>query len=659
MSGQTTKDGHEAIFGKIFTVSGPVVVAEQMFGTAMHELVYCGPDKLVGEIIKLEQDRATIQVYEETAGLGTGDVVESTGKPLSVELGPGIMGTIYDGIQRPLEAIAQQCGSIWIHRGVSVNALSREKLWPWVPTPGLEVGQLVGPGDVIGTVQENTLITHRVMVPLDVPGGHLTALTPAGDFTVDTEMYRVEYRGEETGHMMYHTWPVYKPRPVAEKMAGANPLFTGQRVLDALFPVVQGGTCAIPGAFGCFAEGTPVLTADGRAVPAEAVKTGDNLLGPDGKPRRVTETMTVSGGAFKVAVTVGDATISETVVDANHVLCLSAAPGVALPDTLLRTPAGHALIPVSDYLALPAALKAALSPVFTSTPAETSIAGVDPGYFHLAGMHLADSNVGGEDPTDARAAAVVASHGLDDTRVGAFIMSEFMIDGTPALPDSVFGAALPARRALLAGMLDTSELQAGPDRTIHTPAASAARTVARLAVMCGVTPVVKATSVELLPGPGLAPIIALTARPTRALPARPPAAVTVTPAGDVPCYGFQLDGDHLHVLPDATVGHNCGKTVISQALSKYSNSDAVVYIGCGTYPTLPYLTQESAETRWPRSSPSSPSLRSKCAGPCTTSWSGPASSPTRPTCPSPPGRPRSTRASRSPSTSATWASTSS
>lgn len=232
-------------------VSGPVVVADRMQGSAMYELVRVGPDSLIGEIIRLEGDSATIQVYEETAGLTVGDLVQRTKKPLCVELGPGILGNIFDGIQRPLKDIAHQSGDVFIPRGVAVPALDPSKTWDFVPTKGgLVVGSRAAAGDIYATVQENSMMEHRVMLP---PGarGVVTYLAPEGGYTIDEEVIELEFQGVKKRYTMKQLWPVRSPRPVAQKMLANTPLLTGQRVLDALFPAVLGGTCSIPGAFGC------------------------------------------------------------------------------------------------------------------------------------------------------------------------------------------------------------------------------------------------------------------------------------------------------------------------------------------------------------------------------------------------------------------------
>eukprot|EP01095_Lingulamoeba_sp_RSL-Kostka_P016613 TRINITY_DN818_c0_g1_i1.p1 TRINITY_DN818_c0_g1~~TRINITY_DN818_c0_g1_i1.p1 ORF type:complete len:631 (+),score=276.47 TRINITY_DN818_c0_g1_i1:107-1999(+) len=238
--------------GIIYSVSGPVVIAEQMTGAFMYELVRVGVNQLVGEIIRLnEGGTATIQVYEETSGCQVGDPVHRTGQLLSVELGPGVMGTIFDGIQRPLKDIADQAGSIFIPRGVSTNALDRNKEWFFTPSADINIDDVVGPGDIIGTVTENTLIKTHIMVPPG-KGGILKSREQQGNYTLEDVVFEIENEDMETETFtMLQYWPVRNPRPVKEKLAGDHPLLTGQRVLDALFPCVQGGTTAIPGAFGC------------------------------------------------------------------------------------------------------------------------------------------------------------------------------------------------------------------------------------------------------------------------------------------------------------------------------------------------------------------------------------------------------------------------
>ncbi|KAL1959934.1 hypothetical protein VTO42DRAFT_602 [Malbranchea cinnamomea] len=246
----TPGSDEEKQHGSVFSVSGPVVVAENMIGCAMYELCRVGHDKIVGEVIRIEGDKATIQVYEETAGVTVGDPVERTGKPLSVELGPGLMETIYDGIQRPLKAISEESDSIYIPRGISLPALDRTKKWDFKPA-GFKVGDHITGGDIWGTVFENSLLhDHKIMLPPRARGT-ITRIAPAGQYTVDEKLLEIEFEGKRTEHSMMQVWPVRVPRPVNEKLSADSPFIVGQRVLDALFPSVQGGTVCIPGAFGC------------------------------------------------------------------------------------------------------------------------------------------------------------------------------------------------------------------------------------------------------------------------------------------------------------------------------------------------------------------------------------------------------------------------
>ncbi|KAF2203789.1 V-type ATPase [Delitschia confertaspora ATCC 74209] len=228
----------------------PVIIAENMIGCAMYELVRVGHDNLVGEVIRIEADKATIQVYEETAGVTVGDPVIRSGKPLSVELGPGLMETIYDGIQRPLRGIADESKSIYIPRGIDLPALDRTKKWDF--TPGnFKVGDHITGGDVFGSVFENSLLNdHKILLPPRARGT-ITRIAEKGSYTVDEKILELEFNGVKTEYSMMHHWPVRVPRPSNEKHSSDSPLVVGQRVLDALFPSVQGGTVCIPGAFGC------------------------------------------------------------------------------------------------------------------------------------------------------------------------------------------------------------------------------------------------------------------------------------------------------------------------------------------------------------------------------------------------------------------------
>ncbi|XP_040583642.1 V-type proton ATPase catalytic subunit A [Lepeophtheirus salmonis] len=240
---------NEGKFGLVHAVSGPVVTADKMSGAAMYELVRVGYDELVGEIIRLEGDLATIQVYEETSGVTVGDPVLRTGKPLSVQLGPGIMGSIFDGIQRPLKDINEMTQSIYIPKGINTNALSVVNEWDFNPS-NVKIGSHITGGDVYGLVQENTLIKHKILLPPKARGT-VTYIAPPGNYTVKDKILETEFDGQKTEYTLMQVWPVRQPRPVTEKLPANHPLLTGQRILDGLFPAVQGGTTAIPGAFGC------------------------------------------------------------------------------------------------------------------------------------------------------------------------------------------------------------------------------------------------------------------------------------------------------------------------------------------------------------------------------------------------------------------------
>lgn len=245
-SGQPTNNGP----GYVYSISGPVVVAADLLGCAMYELVRVGHQELVGEVIRIEKDKATIQVYEETAGVTVGDPIIRSGRPLSVELGPGLMENIYDGIQRPLRAIKDISQSIYIPRGIATPALDREKKWDFQPG-SVKVGDHVSGGDILGDVFENSLVhNHRILCP-PRQRGTITHIAEKGSYNIEDEIVEIEFEGKKTKLTMLQQWPVRVPRPVTEKLAANNPLLTGQRVLDAIVPCVQGGTTAIPGAFGC------------------------------------------------------------------------------------------------------------------------------------------------------------------------------------------------------------------------------------------------------------------------------------------------------------------------------------------------------------------------------------------------------------------------
>lgn len=231
-------------------VSGPLVVADNMSGTKMYEVVRVGRDRLVGEIIRLEGDTASIQVYEDTSGLTVGDPLVKTGLPLSLELGPGILDGIYDGIQRPLERIQKLSKSVFVPRGVDVPNLDREVTWEFTPK-NKKVGDLVTGGDIVGTVRENGLFKcHEIMVHPNTKG-RVKKILPAGKYTIDTNVMEVEEGGKVEGVQLFQRWPVRQGRPMGEKLQGSSALLTCERVIDALFPVTLGGTAAVPGAFGC------------------------------------------------------------------------------------------------------------------------------------------------------------------------------------------------------------------------------------------------------------------------------------------------------------------------------------------------------------------------------------------------------------------------
>ncbi len=235
------------VVGKIIKIAGPVVVAEGMKRAQMYEVVKVGEEKLTGEIIQLHDDRAVIQVYEETSGIKPGEPVVGTGAPLSVELGPGMLRAMYDGIQRPLTAIEEKTGSIFIPRGVDVPALPRDIKWEFKPT--VNEGDYVEEGDIIGTVDETPSIVHKILVPVGVKGKIVEI--KEGKFTVEETVAVVEMEnGERKELTMMQKWPVRKPRPYKEKLPPKIPLITGQRVEDTFFTLAKGGTAAIPGPFG-------------------------------------------------------------------------------------------------------------------------------------------------------------------------------------------------------------------------------------------------------------------------------------------------------------------------------------------------------------------------------------------------------------------------
>jgi V/A-type H+-transporting ATPase subunit A len=233
--------------GKIVWVSGPAVRADGMSSAKMYETVEVGESKLIGEVIRLTGDVAFIQVYESTSGLKPGEPVVGTGQPLSVLLGPGIIGKIYDGIQRPLEDIAKKSGA-FISKGIATTPIDLKKKYHFKPT--LKTGDNVNAGTIIGTVEETPLLTHSILVPPDSRGGKVIDISSEGDYDLEQVVSTIENNGIKSQMKMYHKWPVRKPRPYTERFDPTVPLITGQRVIDTYFPIAKGGTGAIPGGFG-------------------------------------------------------------------------------------------------------------------------------------------------------------------------------------------------------------------------------------------------------------------------------------------------------------------------------------------------------------------------------------------------------------------------
>ena len=232
--------------GRIIKVSGPLVLAENMEQAAIQDICYVGDLGVIGEIIEMRGDVASIQVYEETAGIGPGEPVKTTGEALSVELGPGIVSQMFDGIQRPLDTFKEQTDSNFLSRGVQIPALDHTKKWWFDAT--VEEGITVSAGDIVGTVNETKIITHKIMVPNGVKGT-LKKIT-SGEFTIDETVYVVETQNGLEEFSMLQKWPVRRGRPVSEKLNPEAPMITGQRVIDTFFPVVKGGAAAEPGPFG-------------------------------------------------------------------------------------------------------------------------------------------------------------------------------------------------------------------------------------------------------------------------------------------------------------------------------------------------------------------------------------------------------------------------
>jgi V/A-type H+-transporting ATPase subunit A len=232
--------------GTIIQVAGPVIEADGMLKAKMHEMVEVGKERLIGEIIRLEGDVATIQVYENTSGIKPEEEVFGTGMPLSAELGPGLIGTIYDGIQRPLEVIREKTGS-FIKRGTKTAPLQKDKMWQF--NPNVNTGKKVFGGDILGIVQESELIEHRILVPPNIQG-KIVEIVKKGEYTIEDTIAVLDFRGDQIELQMYHKWPVRKPRPYKQRLLPKIPLITGQRIIDTFFPIAKGGTATIPGGFG-------------------------------------------------------------------------------------------------------------------------------------------------------------------------------------------------------------------------------------------------------------------------------------------------------------------------------------------------------------------------------------------------------------------------
>jgi len=235
--------------GRIYRIAGPLVVAEGLESPRMYEVVYVGGEGLIGEVIAIRGEKVYIQVYEETTGLTVGERVEATGRLLSAELGPGLIGTIYDGLQRPELEIGRLTGDIFIKRGIRVNSLDRSRKWVFNRSSGVKIGEKVGEGDILGSIQETPILEHKVMVPPGVRGV-LQWIADSGDYTIE-ETVAVISTGEAKIEVKPHqVWPVRVPRPYREKLPPSEPFITGKRVIDFIFPLARGGKAAVPGGFG-------------------------------------------------------------------------------------------------------------------------------------------------------------------------------------------------------------------------------------------------------------------------------------------------------------------------------------------------------------------------------------------------------------------------
>ena len=232
--------------GKIIKVSGPLVLANGMSDANIQDICHVGDKQLVGEIIEMREDVASIQVYEETSGIGPGEKVTTTKEPLVVELGPGIMSQMFDGIQRPLKTFQETTKSNYLKRGVHIPSLDREKVWTFIPS--INLGDRVVAGDIIGSVEETASVSHKIMVPFNISG--VVIDINAGDFTVDDTVCILDTDEGKKELSMLQKWPVRRARPISEKIYPTEPLITGQRVIDTFFPVAKGGAAAVPGPFG-------------------------------------------------------------------------------------------------------------------------------------------------------------------------------------------------------------------------------------------------------------------------------------------------------------------------------------------------------------------------------------------------------------------------
>lgn len=232
--------------GRIIKVAGPLVVAEDMSDANVYDVCQVGENGLIGEIIEMRGDKASIQVYEETVGLGPGDPVYTTGEPLSVELAPGLIESMFDGIQRPLDVYMKKADSSFLRKGVKVFSLDREKTWKF--TPSVKAGDKVTAGSVIGTVQETTVVLHKIMVPYGIEG--TVKEIKSGEFTIEDIICILDTPSGERKLSMMQKWPVRRGRPYGRKLSPMEPMLTGQRVIDTFFPVVKGGTASVPGPFG-------------------------------------------------------------------------------------------------------------------------------------------------------------------------------------------------------------------------------------------------------------------------------------------------------------------------------------------------------------------------------------------------------------------------